>query len=132
MPRLWFALLIIIASAVIFGQLLIVFRCCSKRAELFLFYKNLAAKRAAAQGGIVDSYRHLREHGNAFGIVFFEIMLALFIFAATIYTSFATPKHQPINYETASALICVLVCWITPASLMWLIACIIERDFVES
>ena len=132
MPRLWLALLIFIASAVMIGQLQIVFKCHSKRTELFAFYEKLASQRAKAQGGIVDSYRHLREHGNAFGIVLFEIILALFIFAATIYTPLATPEHRPISYETASALICVLILWITPASLMWLIACMIERDFVDS
>lgn len=56
--------------------------------RLFPFIKNfnffstvllLAKKRVKNEKNkdFVETYRHLREHGNAFGIMFFEIMLLL-------------------------------------------------------
>ncbi|WP_282349009.1 hypothetical protein [Pseudomonas sp. PS01301] len=130
--KLWFAMVIFIASTIILGQLTIIYKCQSRRSTLFEFYKDLSTKRSAATGGMVDSYRHLREHGNAFAIVFFDIILALIIFAATIYPSVTSQAGLSGNYQTISTLTVVLMLWITPASLVWLIGCIIEQELIDS
>lgn len=131
-PRMWFTLICFLASAMTISQFMIVSKCSAQRSELFLFYQKLSQKRAAATGGIVDSYRHLREHGNAFSIVFLEILFAVMIFAATISSSISSPGYHPNDYETISNLIIVVVVWITPAAMTWLIGCMIEQGFVDS
>ncbi|HEX8595699.1 MAG TPA: hypothetical protein VF682_20850 [Pseudomonas sp.] len=126
--RAWFSVIIFLASAVFFGQLLIIKKCHSQRKKLFLFYKNLSTNRAYATGGIVDSYRHLREHGNAFGIIFFEMMLAVFLFAAS--HGILAKRLEP--FEVAATFGAVILAWIMPATLVWLIGCIVEQEFVDS
>ncbi|WDG53697.1 hypothetical protein [Pseudomonas chlororaphis] len=130
--KIWFSLVIFLASSIMVAQFVVIYKCQAQRSRLFLFYKNLAINRSCSKGGIVDSYRHLREHGNAFGIVFFEMVLALFMFAATMYVSFAHPGSTSGVFEMATILAVVVLAWITPAALVWLVGCIIEREFVES
>lgn len=131
------AIAIFLAASLVFGQLFIVWSCLRQRSKLFLFYKLLAINRASSKGGMVESYRHMREHGNAFGIVFFEMMLAVFLFAATKYFSYIYPVISPdipIPSTPEIAAVCgfVVLAWIFPASLVWLIGCVIEQDFVDS
>ncbi|WLG93591.1 hypothetical protein [Pseudomonas sp. FP198] len=128
--KIWFALVIFLASSIFSAQLIIIYKCHSQRSKLFLFYRNLAINRSYSKGGIIDSYRHLREHGNAFGIVFFEMVLALFMFAATMYSS--THKQPSDIFEPAIILLIIILAWIIPAMLVWLIGCIIEQEFVDS
>lgn len=90
------------------------------------FYRELATSRAKiwpqkdspATPGVeyVTSYRHLREHGNAFLIVLFEGLLA--------YLLFSSPS-LPV-----SALLLAL--WTLPAAAVWLIATALESRFVET
>lgn len=128
----WFSLVFFLASTILTGQIIIIFKCQSQRSKLFLFYKNLATNRSYAKGGIVDSYRHLREHGNAFGIVFLEIILALFMFASTMYMTLSNSAKPPGIFELSATLAVVLLIWITPAILVWFIGCIVEQEFVDS
>jgi hypothetical protein len=131
-PRIWLSLIIFAACSVLSGQLFILTKCQSQRAKLFEFYKLLALNRSHAKGGFVESYKHLREHANAYGIVFFEMMLAVFMFAATTFSSFVYGVSNSAPYETAALLAVVILAWITPASLVWLVACTIEQDFADS
>ncbi len=61
----------------------------------------------------VESYKHLREHGNAFFILLFE--LALGVILATV------PK--------ANVAFIALLLWIFPAALVWLVGTVLEYRF---
>ncbi|MNG31791.1 hypothetical protein D3C84_1176640 [compost metagenome] len=54
------------------------------------------------------------------------------MFAVTMYSSFFNFGKPPEIYEIAANLVTVLIGWITPAAIVWLIACYIEQEFVES
>lgn len=58
----------------------------------------------------VESYRHLREHGNAFAIIILELGLA------TVLVSVPSP----------SWLVLFLTIWVLPASYCWLIGTLLE------
>lgn len=128
----WFSVVIFLACYVLVTQIVIVVKCVLQRDNLYCFYKNLAIKRKQSSGGLIDSYRHLREHGNAFGIVLFEIILGIFMFAAPTYMSIVSPGSHEDIYSTMGILTVVVIFWITPASLVWLIGTIIERELVDS
>lgn len=77
------------------------------------YSEKIAKKRKANQDtGYVESYKHLREHGNSFLIVFFEFALAI-----PIYTFVSQPF---INKEDAVRHLCLIVfVWIMPAACIW-------------
>lgn len=99
--------------------------------HLFAFYGTLAENREIAlsperaRGGIVDSYRHLREHGNSFFIVLLEILLAAILVGARLIVS---------NESDPSSLgyLVVIVAWVFPAACVWGIGTLFEREFSES
>jgi hypothetical protein len=81
--------------------------------KLSVFYSDLATARArnkAAVTGYTESYRHLREHGNAVSIVFVEFVLAFILLAA--------PRR-------AVALLVVPI-WILPSAYAWFVATFLE------
>lgn len=90
------------------------------------FYRNLATARSsslidkdkpATPGAeYLTSYRHLREHGNAFLIVLLEGLLA--------YTLF----HSP-SLEIATLLLGV---WMLPAAAVWVIGSALESRFITT
>jgi hypothetical protein len=60
----------------------------------------------------VESYRHLREHGNAFFIVFLELLLGTALF------------YSPFPW------VALLALWIFPAAGVWLFGTLLEnRNF---
>lgn len=79
------------------------------------FYWRLAKARSAEGNQAdeyVESYRHLREHGNAYAIIFLEFAWAPILAAA---------KNQ---YE----LMVILILWVLPAAYCWLIATQLEAN----
>jgi uncharacterized membrane-anchored protein YhcB (DUF1043 family) len=99
---------------------------CARGTSIEKFYRSLATARAAAarkkddptSAGTeyVTSYRHLREHGNAFLILLFEGILAyLFI--------------QQTSFAGAGWL---LLIWIFPAGLVWLIGTLLEMRLAST
>jgi hypothetical protein len=90
------------------------------------FYRKLAKVRAEAMPekdkpptpGIeyVTSYRHLREHGNAFTIVVLEGLLA--------YTLVRSP-----SWVCASI---ILTFWLLPAAATWLLGTVLESRLVSN
>ncbi len=63
----------------------------------------------------VESYKHLREHGNAFFILLFELVLGVIL--ATV------PK--------ANVAFIALLLWIIPATLVWLVGTVLEYRFAN-
>ena len=81
------------------------------------FYSNLSRARAE-EGNVpnyVESYRHLREHGNAYSIIVFEIILA-FVLASVSST-----------WEIALA----ILLWVFPAGCCWFIATALEGALAD-
>lgn len=113
-------LLFLVAAIVIWGQYYAISQALRHTNELFMFYKELAEKRHSARGGFTESYRHLREHGNSFLIVLFEIVLALLLIITSDF------------HESEYAYVAGIFIWIMPASLVWLVGTAIERQFIDN
>jgi len=82
------------------------------------FYSELTTARATQlpkSQEYKQSYRHLREHGNAFAILFFEGVLGIILFGLS---------------STSLALICILV-WVIPAAAVWLYGTLLEARFAN-
>ncbi len=87
--------------------------------ELIQFYKKLAGKRTDDNHDeYIESYRHLREHGNAIMIIPLEIILGIMLF----YLPGSTDLEKNITVGA------VFFIWILPAGLAWFIANMLERD----
>ena len=87
--------------------------------ESYFFYKSLHYARQR-QYISPDSYRHLREHGNAFFIVVLE-----FIFLSVAVSIFELTNQQP--YWLA-----LLVIWIVPGALIYFLGHRLESQMVIS
>ncbi len=89
------------------------------------FYRDLATVRSKGMPkndkpptpGIeyITSYRHLREHGNAFLIVLLEGLLAYALF------------HSP----SRSCAMVILALWLLPAATVWLVGTVLESRLVS-
>lgn len=83
------------------------------------YYLNLVRARShdsEAARQYVESYKHLREHGNAFFILLFEVVLGIVLTAAP------TPQLAFIS----------LLLWILPAAFVWFIGTVLEYRFSTS
>jgi len=89
------------------------------------FYRELATTRSKGMSEkdkpptpgmeYLTSYRHLREHGNAFLIVLLEGLLA--------YTFFHSPSR--------SCAMVILALWLLPAAAVWLLGTVLESRLVS-
>ena len=91
--------------------------------EIKSFYRGLAHARTGANAfnttkisEYVESYRHLREHGNAFLIILFEFVLAYVLLNSS---------GEPIE------VMLIVAVWIFPAGICWLIGTILEWRLVK-
>lgn len=88
----------------------------SNKSYVFSYYKSLAAERAKRQDGtskhdeFIESYKHLREHGNAFLILLMELALALVLFSV----------------EKAHIALLMALLWIAPACFVWFLGTYLE------
>ncbi len=85
-----------------------------------IFYNELAGRRARSKeeqtiSEYVESFRHLREHGNAFLIILMEIVLAFALYAA----------------DTRVRFFGLVVVWIMPAAFIWPLGTWLEREFPQ-
>jgi hypothetical protein len=84
------------------------------------FYLNLAQKRASRRTpewvpDYIESYRHLREHGNAFAILFLEFALGLVL---------ASAPHRVVA-------ILAVVLWLLPSTCSWYIGSLLETELPD-
>jgi hypothetical protein len=84
------------------------------------FYDRLSKQRTR-KTDFVESYRHMREHGNAVSIVIFELLLAFILWSL-----------KPIPQPGGSAIPVgrvgvILAVWLAPSALVWLIGSSLER-----
>ena len=103
---------------IVLGQLgLIIGAHLNKFTAIRQFYKNLSrARTAPAARDYIESYRHLREHSNAYSIIILEFILAPAVMAA----------KEPWT------LTLVALVWLGPAGYCWLIASLLEAEFANS
>lgn len=79
----------------------------SRKDSVYTYYTQLTNARAkpnAADEEYIESYRHLREHGNAFLILFFIFILSV------VFYSISNPYYSVL----------VLFVWIIPAAFVWI------------
>ena len=122
--RVFFFTVFFLLCLISWFQYLIIGLTLCKTEKLWSFYQELAAKREVAKGGIVDSYRHLREHGNSFSIVLCEIVLGIILFGTGKYA--VAQGSNGLAFYTAAILF-----WIFPAALVWVVGTLFERRFIE-
>lgn len=122
--RLLAGIMVFIFTVIIWVQFLCVWQCLTNSNQLFTFYRQLADKRAKEheKGEIVDSYRHLREHGNSFFIVTLELLLGWILYAIGL----ALPAEVRIK-----TYVFFLFLWVVPSALVWFIGTAIEREFKD-
>jgi hypothetical protein len=90
------------------------------------YYRDLATARSKAlvKEGVpaspgmeyITSYRHLREHGNAFSIVLLELVLAWSLYQLC----------------SATEAFYLLFVWLLPAAITWVVGTILESRYVAS
>ena len=107
---------------VLLESALVVFAIFFKSDELYYFYKKLTVARGRqGPGGYIESYRHMREHGNSILIVPLEVILG----AAIIYIP------NLINLEKHMIILGLLSLWIVPAGLVWFVSNILEYKMIS-
>jgi hypothetical protein len=134
-----FLFTLMLATSVICLQFVIMARALTRPQAMWDFYLRLSQRRVDSdQGGIVESYRHLREHGNSFFIVLLEVALGLILLATNVVTGLTEQRPGPQPTNPASfwdprllPSFVILVLWIMPAVFVWLIATQFERKFSE-
>ena len=100
-----------------------------ERKKLYLFYERLARRRKGEEGGITESYRHLREHGNSFFIVLLEVLLGVVLVGmGRTQVGSGSANERLLVY----IYLLVFLVWIIPAVLVWIIATVFEREFSET
>jgi hypothetical protein len=98
-----FLVAVVIGVFVFSLQVVVVCRVLHDSNALWNFYKDLSERRAHLDiGEIVDSYRHMREHGNSLFIVFLEIVLGVILVA----TSFVVGAAQPVSSRASTGAPC--------------------------
>lgn len=107
------SLCLFIVSIVFVGQLFLLWLSFTGREKnAFYYYDDLVTKRADANEAgreYIESYRHLREHGNAFFIAFLELLLGVALF------------YSPIPWAG------LLFLWIFPAVGVWFFGTLLEN-----
>lgn len=127
-----FSFVFLLAAFVLWLQYLAIFFTLFHTKEMLEFYEKLAEKRESAKGGIVDSYKHLREHGNSFFIVTLEFVLAIILFFAGNFDYVMGTSVAPTNATYVLPYIWVILTWILPAAIVWLVGTLIERQFCDA
>ena len=107
------SILFFCVSLIFVGQLFLLWLSLSGREKYaYEYYDSLVKKRARADEAgkeYIESYRHLREHGNAFFIVLLEFLLG------------ATLFYSPVPWSV------LLMIWIFPAIGVWVFGTLMEK-----
>jgi hypothetical protein len=114
-PTAWLIALLIVSP-----QVLLLYKASGDGfASTHEFYKNLVKARRdewLRREDFVDSYRHLREHGNAKSILALEIILGVMIGTA----------------QSGEQLLFLLFLWMLPSTYCWLIGTVLEARFANN
>lgn len=132
-PTLYFfSCVFALAALVVWPQYLTIIFTLLRTKELVNFYEKLAHKREYSKGGIVDSYKHLREHGNSFFIVTLEIVLAIILYTAGNFATAGGAAVSSEKYSYVLPYIWIILIWIVPAAFVWLVGTLFERQIFDA
>ncbi|AMO75612.1 hypothetical protein [Pseudomonas citronellolis] len=93
----------------------------SKWGKSLKYYQEIIKKRQIIDNAeYIESYRHMREHGNSFLIVIFQIFLSFPLYSICS-SGWETPKQTVYILAT-------IFFWITPAAFIWGYATRIESN----
>ncbi len=112
-----------ILSAIFGIQVFVLRKVLLNPDDTYQFYDQLEKNRPRLPE-LVESYRHLREHGNAVSIVLWELILAFILWSV-----------KPNLNEEAIVIArigVVLGIWLLPSSLAWLLGSALERHVSQS
>lgn len=97
---------------------------------LVSFYRSISEKRSSEKTDIVESYRHLREHGNSFFIVVCEIILAGILYGVyKIWFTFGTSASGNEDNGLLYTYLIIISIWVFPAVMIWLVATRFEIEY---
>jgi hypothetical protein len=116
---------IVALALVASSQLVLLWKVLRNPDETHRFYDQLSKQRAN-RADYVESYRHMREHGNAVSIVVLELLLAFILWSLRPVGS-AGGNMVPVGRVGI-----VLAVWLTPSTLVWLIGSSLERYLSRS
>ncbi|MUJ39709.1 hypothetical protein [Aliivibrio fischeri] len=103
------------AFFVIYVQFYLVSVIFQHNEKFFDYYKNLVkarAKESLSRSEYIETYRHLREHGNAFLILLCEAGLGLALFSCS----------------SINELILITIFWLVPTLPVWFLATYLESN----
>ena len=112
------------------SSILVIVLTIYKNDEVISFYRRVSAMRLQEGSDLVDSYKHLREHGNAFFIIWVEI-----IFGLCIYSILSLPEMTNGlvgDSQVRLALVMFIFIWIAPSALIWFVGSYIERQLATA
>lgn len=116
----WRLLAIAFVCLVLAFQLTLFLEALQNRGKLLTsYYWSLSGARASPARQVqeyVESYRHLREHGNAFAIIIFELGFAL----------------AAISVPSVSLLAVLLLLWVLPAAGVWFVGTVLEARLAHA
>jgi len=118
------ALGLLILVAVTAAQLFALWRVLLNPEETYDFYEQLERCRKQ-HSDYVESYRHMREHGNSISIVICELLLAFVLWSLK-------PDGSVGNIALGARVCLILAIWLAPASLVWLLGSSLERHLALS
>lgn len=90
--------------------------------EVMDYYLVIAEKRERYKdSGYVESYKHIREHGNSFLIVVFQFFLAFPIYTLVLLPNIAS-SDSIRNFSL------IILFWIFPAAFVWFLGNRVENN----
>lgn len=110
-------IVVLLSLALLLPQWILIFYSVKKIDDNFDFYTKLSEKRESNKTDIRESYKHLREHGNSFGILFFEIVLGVILIS--------------IGSENIAYFLGFMFVWILPAVYVWFVGTGLENRFAK-
>ncbi|MCO7642520.1 hypothetical protein NJI34_37755 [Pseudomonas sp. S 311-6] len=117
--RYSWGVMVVVGVGVVVCQFYFVREAVRRLDFLFDFYRNLSSARDCYSGSLIESYKHLREHGNAFFIVVMELVLAGVIFGVGVFGA-----------GVVGIAIAIFI-WVLPAARVWWIGSLLERAFMK-
>lgn len=109
---------LLLAVFVILPQWILIIYSGLKINDNYKFYVDLSERRRSSKTDFRESYKHLREHGNSFSILFFEIVLGISLYY--------------IGVKNISLFLGFLILWILPAVYVWFIGTGLENRFANN
>lgn len=123
-------LLVITCLLVLTSQFAAVALLAFGRQKIYGNLKRLSKARENNEnkGGFIDTYRHLREHGNSVAILVLEAILGASLIGIISHFS-GHPEIENELRSMAASCFALLILWVTPGASVWFLAGWIESKF---